>query len=138
MFAGEPDTHPTDIIKSRNDFSKMKDMGESKPADTLSPSPVFNAQDLIGLDNNRADRQLPRGTIAQLIEDHESSVEDNPTRIQFRASINNDGEEIITYNKMLEYITKDEESNIMWKFRQIISLKMQGSQHTLLIEWENG
>jgi hypothetical protein len=75
----------------------------------------------------------------QLIEDHESSIEDNPTRIKFRISVNNDkAEEIITYNKMLEYITKDEESDIMWKFRQIISHKVQGSQINLLVKWENG
>jgi hypothetical protein len=41
------------------------------------------------------------------------------------------------YNKMLEYITKDEESDIMRKFQRIISHEAQGSQITLLIEWEN-
>jgi Reverse transcriptase (RNA-dependent DNA polymerase) len=39
---------------------------------------------------------------------------------------------------MSEYITKDEESDIMWKFQRIISHEVQGSQITLLIEWENG
>jgi hypothetical protein len=39
---------------------------------------------------------------------------------------------------MLEYITKDEESDIMWKFRQILSHEVQGSQITRSIEWENG
>jgi hypothetical protein len=53
----------------------------------------------------------------QLIEDHESSVEENPTRIKLLLTVDNDKEvEIITYNKMLEYITKDEESDITWKF----------------------
>jgi hypothetical protein len=33
--------------------------------------------------------QKARGKIVQLIEDHESSLEDNPTRIQFRVSVNN-------------------------------------------------
>jgi hypothetical protein len=62
-----------------------------------------------------------RGKIVQLIEDHESSLEDNPTRIQFKVSVNNNkAEEFITYNKMLEYIAKDEESDIMWKFQRII------------------
>jgi hypothetical protein len=63
----------------------------------------------------------------------------NPTRIQFRVSVNEDkAEEIIMYNKMLEYITRDEESDIMWKFQKIISHEVQGSKITLLIEWENG
>jgi hypothetical protein len=45
---------------------------------------------------------------ARSIEDHESKVEDNSTRINFRVSVNEDkAEEIITYNKMLENITRD-------------------------------
>jgi hypothetical protein len=89
--------------------------------------------------NEQPDGQRERGKIVQLIEDHESSLEDNPTRIQFRVSVNNDkAEEIITYNKMLEYITRDEESDTMWKFQWIISHEVQGSKITLLIEWENG
>jgi hypothetical protein len=96
---------------------------------------VFNPQDLIG----QSYGQKARGKIVQLIEDHVSSLEDNPTRIQFRVSVNNDkAEEIITNNKMLEYITRDEESDTMWKFQRIISHEVQGFKITLLIEWENG
>jgi hypothetical protein len=89
--------------------------------------------------DEQPDGQKARGKIVQLIEDHESSLEDNPTRIQFRVSVNNNkAEEIITYNKMLEYSTRDEESDIMWKFQRIIYHEVQGSKITLLIEWENG
>jgi hypothetical protein len=66
-------------------------------------------------------------------------VEDNPTRIKFRVSVNEDkAEEIITYNNMLEYITKDEESDIQWKFRRIVSHEYKGSQCNFVIEWEGG
>jgi hypothetical protein len=61
-------------------------MGESKPADTPSPSPVFNPQDLIGrsfLMGERADGRQARVRIVQLIEYQESSLEENPTRIKF-------------------------------------------------------
>jgi hypothetical protein len=75
----------------------------------------------------------------ELIEDHESRVEDNPTRIKFRVSVNNDkAEEIVTYNKMLEYITKDDDSDIKWKFRRIISHEYKGSQCYVIIEWDSG
>jgi hypothetical protein len=47
MFAGEPDTH-NEILKSRDDFSKVRNMDEYKLTDTPLPSPVFNQQDLIG------------------------------------------------------------------------------------------
>jgi hypothetical protein len=40
-------------------------------------------------------------------------VEENPTRVKFKVSVNeNKAEEIITYSKMLEYTTKDEDSDI--------------------------
>jgi hypothetical protein len=120
MFVGEPDTR-IEILKSRNDFSNVKNMDEYKLADTPLPSSVFNPQDLIGrsfLIDEQPDGQKARGQIVQIIKDHESSLEDNPTRIKFRVSVNNDkAEEIITYNKMLEYITKDEELDIIWKFQ---------------------
>jgi hypothetical protein len=143
MFSGESDTH-NKVVKSRNDFSQPHNMDEYKPAATISPSPVFNPQDLIGrsfLMDKQADGQKPTATIIQLFEDHESSLEDNSTRIKFKVSLNKDQQEdIITYNKMLEYITKDKESDITWRFRLIVSHKgpTQGSQYDLLIEWENG
>jgi hypothetical protein len=141
MFVGEKDTH-NEILKSRDDFSNINNMDEYKLADTPLPSPVFTPQDLIGRSfpmDEQPDGQRARGKIVQLIEGHESSLEDNPTRIQFRVSVNNDkAKEIITYNKMLEYITRDEESDVMCKFQKIISHEVQGSKITLLIEWENG
>jgi hypothetical protein len=81
MFAGEPDTQ-NKVVKSRNDFSQPHNMDEYKPATTISPSPVFNPQDLIGRSfpmDKKSDGQQPRGTIIQLLEDHESSLEYNPT-----------------------------------------------------------
>jgi Reverse transcriptase (RNA-dependent DNA polymerase) len=75
-------------------------------------------------------------------------VDDNPTRIKFRVSFNNDqAEEIITYNKPLDYLAKDSEIDVVWKFRRIISHngpfqanhpEYKGSQYNLMIEWENG
>jgi hypothetical protein len=116
---------------------------ESKLAATISPSPVFNPQNLIGrsfLMDKQSDGQKPRATIVQLLEDHESSLEDNPTRIKLKVSLNKDQQEdIIKYNKMLKSITKDKESDITWKCRWIVSHEVgQGSQYDLLIEWENG
>jgi hypothetical protein len=53
--------------------------------------------------DEQEDGQTFRRRIVELIEDHESKVEDNPTRIKFRVSVNEDkAEEIITYNRMLE------------------------------------
>jgi hypothetical protein len=93
MFAGEPDAH-NEVVKSRNDFSQLSHMDdESKLSATISPSPVFNPQHLIGrsfLMNQHSDGQKQRATIVQLLEDHEFSLEDNPTQIKFKVSLNKD------------------------------------------------
>jgi hypothetical protein len=106
-MSGGESSIPTGPIKDRSN------MDESKPASTLtekaeadiSHPPIFNPEDLIGrsfLMDEQEDGQKFRGQIVELIEDHESIVEDNPTRIKFRVSVNNDkAEEIITYNKVL-------------------------------------
>jgi hypothetical protein len=79
--------------------------------------------------DKQEDGQHYRGRIVQLIEDHESMVDENPTRIKYRVSVNNDqAEEIITYNKLLDYLAKDEENDIVWKFRRIISISSKPSR----------
>jgi hypothetical protein len=73
----------------------------SKLAANTSPTPVFNPQDLIGrsfLMDKQSDGQKPRATITLLLEDHECLLEDNPTRIKFKVSLNKDQQEdIIAY-----------------------------------------
>jgi hypothetical protein len=105
----------------------------------LLPSLILNLIGRSFLMDEQEDGQKFRGRIVGLIEDHESRVEDNPTRIKFRVSVNSDkAEEIITYNNMLEYIPKDDESDIRWKFKRTISHEYKGSQFYVQIEWENG
>jgi hypothetical protein len=94
MFGGEQDTHNDNpIIKSQHDFDIMD---ESKPTDTAasaSPPPVINPEAFIGrsfLMDKQEDGQQYRGRIVKLIEDHESMVDNNPPRIKFRVSVNND------------------------------------------------
>jgi hypothetical protein len=75
-------------------------------------------------------------------------MDNNPTRTKFRVSVNNDqAEEIITYNKLLDYLAKVLEIEIVWKYRRIISHngpfqanhpEYKGSQYNLMIKWENG
>jgi hypothetical protein len=107
MSGGESPTH-VGPLKDRSSIDKST--LANTPTDEINaeppPSPIFNPEDLIGrtfLMDEQEDGQKIRGRIVELIEDHESKVEDNPTRIQFQVSVNEDkAEEIITYNKMLE------------------------------------
>ena len=130
--------------------------GETKPAEPENEqvprdTPVFKPEDLIGrtfLMDEQNDGQRFRARIVKLIEDHESDLDDNPTRIKFVCSINNDqAEEVFAYNELLDYISQDEESEIVWKFKRIVShegpLKRgdhgyNGSAYNVMIEWENG
>ena len=133
------------IVKSRSDKN-----GESDSDQTNTP--IFSPHDLIGrtfLKDTEADGQKHRLKIVKLIEDHVQDVADNPTRIKFICkSVDSDmAEEVITYNQMLDFIMRDENTEVVWKFKRIVShqgpLKPEhpdhkGSSYNVMIEWENG
>jgi hypothetical protein len=162
----DPTTKISDpIIKSRFDsggdgeskqFSPKFDCDEIKVPDTFfegtrTSAPIFDPQDLVGrtfLLDEQQDGQKFRAKIVKLLEDHESELQENPTRIKFLCSVNGDkAEEIITYNQMLDYISREEEDPIVWKFRWITAHQgpltpdhpdYNGSRYNIMIEWENG
>jgi hypothetical protein len=143
---GEDDAPLLDpVIKSKLDILTMQD-----PTAIVS-SPVFNPGDLVGrtfLMDKNLDGQRFRARIVKLIEDHENNVEQNPTRLKFVLSVNDDqAQEVITYNKLLEYLEHDEEQDLVWKFRRITAHEgplspshpsYKGSQYNVLVEWETG
>jgi hypothetical protein len=114
--------------------------------------PVFHPSDLAGktfLMDPMEDGHRHRARIVRAIEDHDGEIEDNPTRIQFLCSINdNESEEIITYNEILNHIENDEtEETTIWKFKRITAHEgpltrthpsWKGSPYNVMIEWENG
>jgi hypothetical protein len=63
-------------------------------------------------------------------------------------SINNDeSEEIVTYNQLLEYLSREKENDIVWKFQRIVSYQgslkpthpdYNGSSYNVLVEWKMG
>ena len=151
LFGGETDPTTSDpIIKSRFDDG-MRDGEVSKQSDQTTLTPIVNPEDLVGrtfLIGDEDDGQKFRARVTRLIEDHQSDLEANPSRIKFVCSVNNDqAEEIITYNQLLDYIMRDEEHTTVWKFRRITShqgpLKpdhpdYNGASYNVMVEWENG
>ena len=148
------------VIKSAFDFAPelVQDDNTDEPTDDHTPAfesspdrPVFNPEDLIGktflLDPND-DGTIDRARIVELLEDFETKLDDNPTRIKFRIAVGKDKlEEMITYAKLMDYLQRDEESPpVYWKFKRIISHQKvarnhpdyNGSQVNVMIEWENG
>jgi hypothetical protein len=140
---GEDDAPLLDpVIKSKLDISGPMQ---------APPETVFNPADLVGrtfLLDKQEDGQQFRARIVKLLEDHESDVETNPTRLKFVLSVNDDkAQEVITYNKLLEYLAHDEEQDLVWMFRRITSHQgplspnhpdYKGSQYNVLVEWETG
>jgi hypothetical protein len=67
--------------------------------------------------------------------------------MKFLLSVNDDeSEAIITYNHLLEYLRKDEENDVVWKFQRITlhwgpltpnHPDFKGSKYNVVIEWEN-
>ena len=137
--------HDSNHISPQNAADQDQDYGEQ-------PNAIFNPEDLVGrtfLMHQQEDGQRFRARIVKLIKDHESNTDENPTKIKFLLSVNDDkAEEIITYNQLVEYLSKqDEDNEVVWKFRRIIShqgpLKQghadyKGSNYNVLIEWETG
>ena len=140
------DPDPNDDSMSKHDNTDIPNT-ESNPG-----KPVFHPEDLVGrsfLMDTQQDGQKHRATIRKMIEDHDSKLEDNPTRLKFLISVNqDDGEEVITYNQLLDYLSQEENNNdVVWKFRRIVSHQgplgpdhpdYKGSSYNINIEWETG
>lgn len=153
------------IIKSKGDTiqkinQKQTEMGSTEMGSQGSTEknknsiPVFSPSDLVGrtfLMDEQEDGQRLRARIIEALEDHETAVEQNPTKIRFRCSLEGGNldamEELIAYNEVVDYITRDEETDIVWKFKRIVAHEgplnkndhsYKGSKYNVMIEWENG
>ena len=133
-------------------------MIESKPTSTYNgeqqpqlspppPPPNINPDELLGktfLRDPLEDGQRFSVKIIQLVQ----VIVNNPTMVKSLLLVNNDmSEEIITYNPFLQYLSKDEENDVLWKFRRIVSHQgtfnynhydYNGYPYSDLIECENG
>jgi hypothetical protein len=152
LISGE-DTNTAPIIHSRENGNTIQnaDQPTTPTADDSPTVPLIDAEDLIGrtfLLDKQEDGQRFRARIVKLIDDHSSNIHDNKKRMKFLLSVNDDeSEEIITYNQLLEYLRKDEENDVVWKFQRITSHQgpltpshpdFKGSKYNVVIEWENG
>jgi adenosine/AMP kinase len=60
------------------------------------------------------DGHVSQAQIVKLIEDHERQTYENPAKLKFFLSINEEKtEEIVRYNKLLEYLDKDDNKNFL-------------------------
>jgi hypothetical protein len=114
-------------------------------------TPIINPKERIGrtfLWDKQDDGQQFRARIFKLIDDHTSQLENSKDRIKILLSLDEDDrEEVITYNELLDYLVRDNDNDIVWKFKHSVSHQelitsnhpyYNGSTYKLLIEWENG
>jgi hypothetical protein len=174
MFGGEmSDLSPAPIIQfyhesdhETNHISTTVDYDENKK-NSEPPSAVFNPEDLVKctflfdpfnledlagrtfLFDSQENGQQFCAKIVKLIKDQEANIKEKPSKLKFLLSVNDDKtEEVITYNKFLEFLAKeDDDIGVVLKFCHIIShqgpLKPEhnnykGSTYNVMIKWENG
>ena len=144
---------PKEATDSDFEFQKSKDPSTTDDDAYNYDAPVFSPSDLIGrsfLMDKSEDGQQFRARVVELLEDHESSLEENPTRIKFRLSVNEDFDpydEVITYRQLLDYIDRDDDNPVVWKYKRIVGHegplnskdpRYQGSKYNVMVEWETG
>ena len=113
--------------------------------------PVVQLVDLIGksfLMDKTEDGQQHRARITELVEGHQRDMEQRPELIKFKVSMNQDQyEELLTYRQVLDYILKDEQTEVVWKYKRIIGTEgplkpghpsYKNSIYNVLVEWEDG
>ncbi len=140
---------PNSVIRSRHDDDTGRPPPDGHGLESITP--IFHPEDLVGrtfLLDPQEDGQRHRARIVKVIQDHEDDLMQDPMRIKFLCSVNNDtAEEVISYNQMLDFITRDEENPVVWKFCKIVSHQgplahnhpdYNGSSYNIMIEWENG
>ena len=108
---------PSKVVTSRHDYTE-----DDTP---LPPMPITNPEDLVGrtfLMEEQEDGQKFRARIVEAINSHEDEVMKNPELLKFKCSINNDQyEEVMAYNDIVQRIYAEKESDILWKYKEIVS-----------------
>ena len=115
----------------------------------MTPLPTIQVEDLVGrtfLMDRQEDGQRYRAKIVEAIQEHESDLNKEDVRIKFRCTVNDEEfEEIVSYNELLDHISKDETEEGLWKFKSISThqgplspsdLAYRGSRYNALINWE--
>jgi hypothetical protein len=111
------ETAPPAIIKSVRD-NVNGEIGGSQLV-------YIDSEELIGrtfLTQTREDGQRFRACIVKAVEEHDLDTEEDPSRIQFLCSMNNDAfEEVVSYNEILQFLEKDNAEDNVWKSKRITS-----------------
>ena len=80
--------------------------------------------------------------------DFENDLEANKERIKYLCIPNNDDhEELLTYNQIVNFLARDAENPVLWKFQRIVLVQgplkpghkdWSGSSYNVMVKWLNG
>merc|ERR1712122_260443 len=86
--------------------------------------------------------------IVEAIDDHEQGLSNKKVYICFCCTVNDEEfEEVVSYNKLINNISKDETEEGLWKFKSISMHQgplspshpaYNGSKYNVLVNWETG
>jgi hypothetical protein len=112
---------------------------------------IESIEDLIGrsfLMPPGTDGQRFRARVVEMVDKHTHDLENNRDRIKFLVKLGEEEkEELLTYNEIVQHLTRDAENPVIWKYKRIVShqgpLKRghpdyNGSTYNVMIEWEGG
>ena len=92
----------------------------------VSQMPTFRTSDLVGrtflLPKDDKTGERFRARVISAIDEHENRLANDPERIKFLCSVNNDEyEAVMSYNDIMTHISDDEDELRVWKFKRIVS-----------------
>ena len=129
------------VVKSKHD----EDLKEGKQMPTFEPTDLIGRTFLLPPEE---DGQRFRGKIIESIFENEEELNNQPERIKFRCSVNDEQfEEILSYNEILDMIEKDDTEDGLWRFKSITGHQgplsksdsaYKGSRYNVLVNWETG
>ena len=138
----DPNEREHDVLRS------TLNRDDSSPT---APMVTIDTEELIGrtfLMPRQDDGQRFRGKIVEAIEDHNRELAEQSVRIKFRCTVNDtEFEDIISYNELMDHISKDETEDGLWRFKTINGHQgplssshkdYRGSAYNVLVEWETG
>ena len=100
--------------------SRHKNVDDSKNLVTMA---IIDSEGLIGrafLMDKQEDEQKFRAKLVETINAHDKKVHNNPEFLRFKCFIINDQyEEILAYNDIVHHLYLDQESDNLWKFKDI-------------------
>lgn len=154
LFDGEPPSRifvRSKMDSNSNDDSPHLDKESGEIEHDVTPSMVHvDTSDLVGktfLMDKHDDGTRHRARIVEMIKDHQYATQNSNEHTRFKLRVNEKYDEIMSYGEILDHINKDEEQEVLWRFKRIsghqgpltaVDPNYNGSTYNVQVEWENG